>query len=46
MQHAQNILVPLITIFNAVVLSYFLVGNGIYTFLMALSLRATLDRLP
>ena len=30
-----------VTVFNLVVLSYFFLGNGIYTFLMLLSLRAT-----
>ena len=42
MDHALTYLVPVITAFNVVILSYFLVGNGIYTFLMLLSLRATL----
>jgi cellulose synthase/poly-beta-1,6-N-acetylglucosamine synthase-like glycosyltransferase len=30
-----------VTVFNFIVLSYFFLGNGIYTFLMLLSLRAT-----
>ena len=42
MDHALTYLVPVITAFNVVILSYFLVGNGIYTILMLLSLRATL----
>jgi cellulose synthase/poly-beta-1,6-N-acetylglucosamine synthase-like glycosyltransferase len=42
MDYAEAYLVPVITVFNALILSYFLVGNGIYTFLMILSIRASL----
>jgi poly-beta-1,6-N-acetyl-D-glucosamine synthase len=42
MNHAQTVLVPLITAFNILILSYFLLGNGIYTYLMVLSLRSSL----
>ncbi len=41
MHHYRLILVHWITLFNLVVLSYFFLGNGIYTILMLLSLRAT-----
>lgn len=33
-----------VTVFNLIVLSYFFLGNGIYTALMLLSLRATWER--
>jgi cellulose synthase/poly-beta-1,6-N-acetylglucosamine synthase-like glycosyltransferase len=41
MNHVRSILDHWITVFNLVVLSYFFLGNGIYTMLMLLSLRAT-----
>jgi cellulose synthase/poly-beta-1,6-N-acetylglucosamine synthase-like glycosyltransferase len=41
MPHFQSLLIHWITGFNLIVLSYFLLGNGIYTILMLLSLRAT-----
>ncbi len=41
MHHFRFLLVHWITGFNLIVLSYFFLGNGIYTILMILSLRAT-----
>ncbi len=41
MHHYRLIVVHWIMLFNLVVLSYFFLGNGIYTILMLLSLRAT-----
>jgi cellulose synthase/poly-beta-1,6-N-acetylglucosamine synthase-like glycosyltransferase len=41
MHHLRSLLDDWITVFNLVVLSYFFLGNGIYTILMLLSLRAT-----
>ena len=41
MNHTLSLLRYGVTTFNLVVLSYFFLGNGIYTFLMLLSLRAT-----
>ncbi len=41
MPHLRLLLVHWITGFNLIVLSYFFLGNGIYTILMLLSLRAT-----
>ena len=41
MNHTLSFLRYGVTAFNLVVLSYFFLGNGIYTFLMLLSLRAT-----
>jgi cellulose synthase/poly-beta-1,6-N-acetylglucosamine synthase-like glycosyltransferase len=41
MPHIRLLLVHWITGFNLLVLSYFFLGNGIYTILMLLSLRAT-----
>ena len=41
MNHMHSLLYDGVTAFNLVVLSYFFLGNGIYTILMLLSLRAT-----
>jgi len=41
MNHMRLFLNDWVTVFNLVVLSYFFLGNGIYTILMLLSLRAT-----
>src|ERR1035437_1121438 len=41
MNHTLSFLRYGVTAFNLVVLSYFFLGNGIYTFLMLLSPRAT-----
>jgi cellulose synthase/poly-beta-1,6-N-acetylglucosamine synthase-like glycosyltransferase len=41
MNHFRLLLYDWVTIFNLVILSYFFLGNGIYTILMLLSLRAT-----
>jgi cellulose synthase/poly-beta-1,6-N-acetylglucosamine synthase-like glycosyltransferase len=41
MNHLRLILTDSVLVFNLVVLSYFFLGNGIYTILMLLSLRAT-----
>ena len=41
MSHIHTFFDDWVTVFNLVVLSYFFLGNGIYTFLMLLSLRAT-----
>ena len=41
MSHIRLFLYDWVTVFNLVVLSYFFLGNGIYTILMLLSLRAT-----
>jgi cellulose synthase/poly-beta-1,6-N-acetylglucosamine synthase-like glycosyltransferase len=41
MNHLRLFLHEWVTVFNLVVLSYFFLGNGIYTILMLLSLRAT-----
>lgn len=41
MSHMRLFFDDWVTVFNLVVLSYFFLGNGIYTFLMLLSLRAT-----
>jgi cellulose synthase/poly-beta-1,6-N-acetylglucosamine synthase-like glycosyltransferase len=41
MNHLRLILNDSVLVFNLVVLSYFFLGNGIYTILMLLSLRAT-----
>jgi cellulose synthase/poly-beta-1,6-N-acetylglucosamine synthase-like glycosyltransferase len=41
MNHLRAFLDDWVTVFNLVVLSYFFLGNGIYTILMLLSLRAT-----
>lgn len=41
MPHFRLLLIDWITGFNLIVLSYFFLGNGIYTILMLLSLRAT-----
>jgi cellulose synthase/poly-beta-1,6-N-acetylglucosamine synthase-like glycosyltransferase len=41
MRSARLFLDDWITVFNLIVLSYFFLGNGIYTVLMLLSLRAT-----
>src|SRR5208282_582051 len=41
MNHLRLFLHDWVTVFNLVVLSYFFLGNGIYTILMLLSLRAT-----
>ncbi len=41
MNHIHLFLNNWVTVFNLVVLSYFFLGNGIYTILMLLSLRAT-----
>jgi cellulose synthase/poly-beta-1,6-N-acetylglucosamine synthase-like glycosyltransferase len=41
MSHIHLLLYDGVTVFNLVVLSYFFLGNGIYTILMLLSLRAT-----
>ena len=41
MNHLRFFLHEWVTVFNLVVLSYFFLGNGIYTLLMLLSLRAT-----
>lgn len=41
MGHLRLFLHESVAVFNLVVLSYFFLGNGIYTFLMLLSLRAT-----
>ena len=41
MNHLHSLLDDWVTVFNLVVLSYFFLGNGMYTVLMLLSLRAT-----
>ncbi|MGO8815118.1 MAG: glycosyltransferase family 2 protein [Terriglobia bacterium] len=41
MSHIRIFFEDWVTVFNLVVLSYFFLGNGIYTMLMLLSLRAT-----
>ena len=41
MSHIHTFFDDWVTVFNLVVLSYFFLGNGIYTILMLLSLRAT-----
>jgi len=41
MSHIRTLFEDWVTVFNLVVLSYFFLGNGIYTILMLLSLRAT-----
>ncbi len=43
MNQVQAVLVIVITAFNVLILTYFLIGNGIYTFLMLLSLRASVE---
>jgi len=42
MSHVRSLFDDWVTLFDLVVLSYFFLGNGIYTILMLLSLRATL----
>ena len=41
MNHLRSLFDSWVTVFDLLVLSYFFLGNGVYTFLMLLSLRAT-----